>query len=81
MTIESSVANKNAEDSIRFNDDGDSNEIDKSDSQCEKHDDPRISTEHGIKIDSSFEDENASDSIRFNDDGDSNEIDENDLQE
>jgi hypothetical protein len=35
---------ENASDSIRFNDDGDSNEIDESDSQCEKDDDPRIST-------------------------------------
>jgi hypothetical protein len=44
--------------------------------QSEKHDDPRISTEHGIRIDSRFECEKAFDSIRFNDDGDSNEIDE-----
>jgi hypothetical protein len=43
-----------------------------------KHDDPRISTEHGIKIDSRVDVENAEDSISFNDDGDSNEIDESD---
>jgi hypothetical protein len=39
-----SFENENASDSIRFNDDGDSNKIDENDSQCEKHDDPRIST-------------------------------------
>jgi hypothetical protein len=44
--------------------------------QDEKHDEQRISTEHGIEIDLRFENENAFDSIRFNDDGDSNEIDE-----
>jgi hypothetical protein len=49
--------------------------------QFRKHDETRISTEHGIKIDSSFEDKNAYDSIRFNDDGDSNEIDESELQD
>jgi hypothetical protein len=80
ITIDSSFEYENAFDSIRFNDDCDSNEIDERDPQQKKHDDPRISTEHGIKIDSSFENENASDSIRFNDDGDSNEIDESDLQ-
>jgi hypothetical protein len=67
-----------ASERICFNDEGDSNEIDESESQNEKHDDPRISTEHGIKIDSNFDDENADDSIRFNDDGDSNENDESD---
>jgi hypothetical protein len=39
-----SFDDENASDLIRFNDDGDSNEIDESDSQYEKHDDPRIST-------------------------------------
>jgi hypothetical protein len=63
-----------------FNDDGDSNEIDESGVQYAKHDDPRISTEHGITIDVSFEDENAYDSMCFNDDGDSNVIDESDWQ-
>jgi hypothetical protein len=80
ITIDSTFENENADDSIRFNDDGDSNEIDESDLQYEKHCDPRISTEHGIKIDSSFEYENANDSIRFNDDDDSNEIDESVLE-
>jgi hypothetical protein len=77
ITIDSSFDDENAYDSIRFNDDGDSNEIDESDLQYEKHSDPRISTEHGITIDSSFDDENAFHSIRFNDDGDSNEIESN----
>jgi hypothetical protein len=80
IKIDSSFDLENASDSIRFNDDRDSNEIDESDLQGEKHFDPRISTEHGIKIDSSRERENASDPIRFNDDHDSNEIDESDLQ-
>jgi hypothetical protein len=44
ITIDSRFDGENAHDSIRFNDDGDSNEIDESDSQHEKHDDPRIST-------------------------------------
>jgi hypothetical protein len=54
--------------------------IDESDSQCEKHSDPRISTFDGITIDSSAECKNASDSIRVNRDFDSNVIDESDLQ-
>jgi hypothetical protein len=41
---------ENARDSIRFNDDGDSNEIDENDLQDEKHDDPRILTKCGITI-------------------------------
>jgi hypothetical protein len=80
MTIDSSVEFENAFDSIRFNDDGDSNEIDESDSQYKKHDEQRISIEHGITIDCRPECENASDSIRFNDDGDSNGIVERDFQ-
>jgi hypothetical protein len=71
-----SAVSEKADEQICFNDDGDSNEIDESELQFQKHDDPRISTEHGIKIDSSFDNENTYDSIRFNDDGDSNEIDE-----
>jgi hypothetical protein len=67
---------ENALDSIRFNNDGDLNEIVESDAQFEKLSDPRISTGHGIVMDSSFDHENALDSIRFNDDGDSNEIDD-----
>jgi hypothetical protein len=54
--------------------------IDESDSQDEKHSDPRISTFRGIKIDSSDESENAYDSIRVNREFDSNVIDESDLQ-
>jgi hypothetical protein len=49
--------------------------MDESDSQDEKHDDPRISTFRGISIDSSDEYENASDSIRVNPDPDSNDTD------
>jgi hypothetical protein len=81
ITIDSRFENENADDSIRFNDDGDSNEIDENCPQYEKHDDPRISTEHGIKMDSRFENKNADDSMHFNDDGDSNEIDESDSQD
>jgi hypothetical protein len=58
----------------------DSNVIDESDSQYEKHFDPRISTLLGIKIDSSDESENASDSIRVKCEFDSNVIDESDPQ-
>jgi hypothetical protein len=42
ITIDSSFEYENAEDSIRFNDDGDSNEIDESEAQNEKQNDPRI---------------------------------------
>jgi hypothetical protein len=44
MTSDLSFEYENTEDSIRFNDDGDSNEIDESDVHHEKHDEPRIST-------------------------------------
>jgi predicted GTPase len=54
--------------------------IDESGLQDEKHEEPRISTLHGIKIDSSDDFENASDSIRFNCEFDSNVIDESDVQ-
>jgi hypothetical protein len=80
ITIDSRFEYRNASDSIRFNDDGDSNEIDQNDWQHEKHLDPRISTEHGITIEARPDDENASLPIRFNDDGDSNEINESDWQ-
>jgi hypothetical protein len=42
---------ENASDSIRANDEFDSNVIDESEIQDEKHFDPRISTFLGIKID------------------------------
>jgi hypothetical protein len=48
ITIDSSFDDENANNSIRFNDEGDSNEIDESDSQSEKHNDPRIFTNLGI---------------------------------
>jgi hypothetical protein len=50
IIIDLRFENENAFNSIRFNDDGDSNEIDESDLQCEKHDDPRISMKCGITI-------------------------------
>jgi hypothetical protein len=52
--------------------------IDESDSQYEKHFDPRISTVRGITIDSSDDHKNASDSIRVKREFDSNLIDESD---
>jgi hypothetical protein len=66
--------------SIRVNRESDSNEIDESDPQYEKHDEQRIPTVRGIMIDRSDEDENADDSIRVNRESDSNEIDESELQ-
>jgi hypothetical protein len=54
--------------------------IDESDSQCEKHFDPRISTFRGTPIDLSDEYEKAADSIRVKCEFDSNVIDESDLQ-
>jgi hypothetical protein len=66
----------NAFDSIRANCEFDSNEIDESDSQDEKHEEQRISTFLGIMIDRSDEDENADDSIRVNCEFNSNESDE-----
>jgi hypothetical protein len=42
ITIDSSDENENASDSIRVNCEFDSNEMDESDSQNEKHIDPRI---------------------------------------
>jgi hypothetical protein len=48
--------------------------IDESDSQYEKHFDPRISTLLGIEIDRSDEKKNASDSIRVKCEFDSNEM-------
>jgi hypothetical protein len=53
--------------------------MDESDLQCEKQDDPRISTFRGILSDSSDESENAKDLIRVNRKLDSNETDESDL--
>jgi hypothetical protein len=71
---------ENAIDSIRVKCEFDSKMTDKSDSQFEKHRDPRISTFRGIKIDSSVDPQNASDSIRVKHEFDSNVIDERDLQ-
>jgi hypothetical protein len=65
ISIDSSDDYQNADDSMRINREFDSNEIDKSILQYEKHDDPRISTFRGISIDSSDEYENANDSIQL----------------
>jgi hypothetical protein len=51
ISIDLSDEYENADDSIRSNREFDSNEIDESDLQSEKHDDPRISTFRGISID------------------------------
>jgi hypothetical protein len=48
--MDSSDEYENAFDSIRVNREGDSNEIDESDSQPEKHFDPRISISEQIVI-------------------------------
>jgi hypothetical protein len=48
--IDLSDDDENADDSIRFNCEFDSNVIDECDLQYEKHSDPRISTLLGIKI-------------------------------
>jgi hypothetical protein len=64
ITIDSSDEYGNARDSIRDNRERDSNVIDESDLQDEKHDDPRISTLDGITVASSHEYDNALDSIR-----------------
>jgi hypothetical protein len=65
---------------MRINRECDSNEIDESDRQHTKQNDPRISRFRGMVIDSSDELKNASDSIRINREFDANEIDESDLQ-
>jgi hypothetical protein len=74
IRIDWSDEDENAYDSIRVNCELDSNEIDESDSQYEKHEEPRIWTVEGIIIDWSDEFENAYDSIRVNCELDSNEI-------
>jgi hypothetical protein len=51
MSIDSADENENAPDSIRINREFVSNEIDASDLQSVKHDDPRISIFRGISID------------------------------
>jgi hypothetical protein len=53
ISIDWSDEDKNTSDSIRVNREFDSNVIDKSNLQYEKHFDPIMSTLHGIKIDSS----------------------------
>jgi hypothetical protein len=73
ISIHSSDENENAFDSIRFNREFDSNEIEESHSHLCKQDDPSIATFRGISIDSSDEDENADDLIRINPEHNSNQ--------
>jgi hypothetical protein len=80
ITIDESDDFENASESIRVNREPDSNVIDESDSQYQKHFEQRISTFRGITIDESDDFENASDSIRVNRESDSNVIDESDTQ-
>jgi hypothetical protein len=54
---------KNACDSICCNNESDSIEMDESDLQSEKHEEPRISTVRAMTMDVRKESENASDSI------------------
>jgi hypothetical protein len=79
-SIDSSDESRNASDSIRFSDDGDSNTIDEIALHSLKLYRQRISTLHGMTIDSSVEHEKVDESIRFNDDWDSNESEKSDLQ-
>jgi hypothetical protein len=51
ISIDSSDEYENADDSIRINREFASNEMDESEKQYEKDDDPRISTLRGISID------------------------------
>jgi hypothetical protein len=80
ITIDCNDDPQNASDSMRFNCDSDSNEIDESDLHSEKHDIPSTSTFRGMTIDCNEDNEHAKDSIRVNCEFDSNEIDESDLQ-
>jgi hypothetical protein len=59
ISIHRSDECENASDSIRINRESHSNEIDESELQQERHDDPRMSIFRGIIVDSSNEDENA----------------------
>jgi hypothetical protein len=80
IVIDSSDEFENADDSTRINREFNSNVIDESDLQDEKHFGPKISTLLGIKIDWIDDSLNASDSIRVKSEFDSNVIDESDLQ-
>jgi hypothetical protein len=65
---------------MRRSRESDSNEIDESDLQDEKHDEQRTSTHRGIVIVLRAERKNACDSMRRSCESDSNEIDESDYQ-
>jgi hypothetical protein len=69
---------ENANDSIRFKCESDSNTTEKNDLQYEKQSEPRISTFRGIMIVLSDDFENANDSIRLKCESDSNSINESD---
>jgi hypothetical protein len=58
----------------------DSNEMDESDLQSEKHPEQRISTLRGISMDGSDEDEKADDSMILSRESDSNNNDDRDEQ-
>jgi hypothetical protein len=81
MTVEVREDQENANDSIRLNNDPDSIEIDESDLQRLKQDEPRTSTLRGITMDGREEPENAEDSIRRNNESDSIETGESDPQQ
>jgi hypothetical protein len=59
ITIDCNEDDENALDSIRFNCELDSNEIDESDLHEKKHPEPRVSTLLGITIDCNEDNENA----------------------
>jgi hypothetical protein len=66
MTIDGREELENARDSMSRNNDTDSIETSQSDSQAEKHDEPKISTVRGMTIDRREELENAEGSILRN---------------
>jgi hypothetical protein len=79
MSIRVNPEQRNANDSIRVNLDGDSNVISSNDLHSAKDSEHKISTDFGIVIRFNPEQRNANDSIRVNIDGDSNVIISNDL--
>jgi hypothetical protein len=64
---------------MHFSCESDSNEIEESDLQEEKHSEPRVSTQRGITIERSEDNENALDLMNFSCESNSNEIEESDL--
>jgi hypothetical protein len=78
ITIDRNEVKEKTLDSIRFNYEFDSNEIEESDRHDEKHFEPRVSIRTGITIDCNGQSENVSDSIILNCEFDSNKIEESD---